>query len=195
MKKLTLSFAIVSAFVMHSAFARDLGVLDNSKVPQNLIPATEFSQYLKSVDNAQEPNQSQNRNSAHSRWWYGGYGGYYGSYYPYYYPYYSYPYYGYGYGYGSWWADEQGNRPAHRDANTQNHAVDNMDAAHVPVVCFASDQNGHWFAHADLALNVESTQQVANRECVSSGGNNCSLNLGCALATPERASTDVQARN
>jgi len=182
------------ALLSQSAFAKNLGVLSDDKKPQNLLSAQEFinGSSATDVNRADEP---QNLTNDARRGWHGGgyhhnyypsygynyypsYG--YGSYYPsYYYPYYYYPSYGYGYGHHRW---------RHLDDNSQNNLsgestnnVGDLDASHVPVVCFAEDTSGNMYADASGALDAAATQEKVNKECLSSGVS-CSQNLGCAVA-------------
>lgn len=181
----------MSFFVVQTGFAQDLGVLKDSDKPSNLLPASEF---LKAISNPSAVTSgSENTTTAtrdHTatdrRWggwggWGGGWGGWGGySGYGYGYPYYYYPYYsGYYWPsyYGGYWADAS-NSDSDSQATTNEGP---RDAAHTPVVCFASNDSGNWFASADLASNAVKTQDAANHECVTAGVS-CAQSLGCALA-------------
>lgn len=192
MKKLLSVGLAMSVFLINSAFAQNLGVLNSDTKPQDLISAGEVTNYLNSTesnstntllpDNELQPRNDAryNRGRGYGRGYGYNYG--YGNYYPYYYPSYYYPYYNHyrhRY-YNSNTALETSLAPEH-DSNRSTNTQPITDAAHTPMVCFAADAAGTWYANADIALNVSSAQQSANSECLASGGN-CSQDLGCALA-------------
>ncbi len=113
---------------------------------------------------------------------------YYSYYYPYYYGSYYYPY-SYGsYYYPYYWSqpndDQQPRTAARPDSNTRDSVA--TDRSHTPVVCFAADDAGNWYANVDTANNAVRTQTTLNNECAQSGLN-CRQNLGCALATTSAA--------
>lgn len=114
---------------------------------------------------------------------------YYSYYYPYYYGSYYYPYsygyYGYSYPYYYWSqpSDNQQPRTATRSDNNHQSMVA-TDRTHTPVVCFAADDHGNWFANVDSAANAVKNQNALNQEC-SQSGSTCRANLGCALAVSQ----------
>jgi len=204
MKRLILIGLAMSVLTVQSVFAQDLGVLSDENKPQNLISSQEFLNTLnaaltsesQSVNELGTDNSSLNANETNAR--YRHRGGYYGGYYPYYYPSYYYPYYGYPsyyypyyYGYGRHHRhhrrhlNETPNVNARTALESSESSSDTsntaMDASQTPVVCFASNESGNWYAMADVASNVLSTQEAANSACLASGVN-CTQNLGCAIA-------------
>ena len=176
-KRLLATGIALAFFVGHHSYADKIKVMSEDSRPQELIPASEFLDTIATSDMTQSENVTDVRShSDHdrssNRWGWGGWGlGYgWGSYYypSYYYPYYYYPSYYYP------WLDN-------RSANAETPAPV-KDREHVPVVCFASDSSGSYYAHADTLSNVVSAQDRANHECLTSGGSSCTQNLGCAIA-------------
>lgn len=208
MNKLMLSLITVSVLAANSAFAKNLGQLSEDRIPQNLVQASEFLEVMKNpaahITSREQDRVRLRGNASHSRYWWGSYyGGLgymgYGYYYPYYYGAYYYPYYSYGwypsyYGYG--WAKEPGNSTGMHETSdvssvgnesfareaSRNAIEARIDAAHTPVVCFAADESGQYYAEAREAIDVLSAQDAANRECAGSQGHCVKQNLGCAVA-------------
>jgi hypothetical protein len=208
MKKFIILIAAMAIVTAQSAFAKNLGALPDAQQPKNLVSASEFLKYISSPEATHYRTPEQNNNvRSHVRWDddfgdrcdsfdnFGPYG-YWGGFFPGAFPLLAFPFispsfflppiiptFGYGYGYpfattpwyGSpfYWADESGDTTANQTQITR-------DAAHAPVVCFASDASGNWYANADIASNVDSTQKNTNDECLKSGAQ-CSQNLGCAV--------------
>jgi len=190
----------MSALVAQSALARNLGALSDDQKPQKLSPASEFVN-MDSVNSDSALNDSNEAVTSESqgltsdvRRGHGGYGHHYGHGYYRHYPYYNYyPYYGYGYGYNYPYYGYGYNYPYRRYANesgvsssdvTTNNIQNTADGSRTPVVCFASDASGNWYADADTSTNALTVQQNVNNECLQSGAN-CAQNLGCAIISSE----------
>jgi len=210
MRTIIISSFAVSALMAQSAFAQNLGILNEDNQPKNLIPASEF------VNRSTSSNSDGLRSDAYNEGGRGGYGGYnsgYGSGYGNNYGGYGN---GYGGGYGNGYGGSYGNGygydnssyyypsnsyPTYYYSNetvpgsssssldhTQlsGHRADTtIDLSNASVVCFSSDSAGNWFANADVSRNAVSTQEEVNHECLANGAN-CNQNLGCAVATTDR---------
>jgi hypothetical protein len=219
MKKILISAIACSLLSTYSAFAQNIGQLEQDRQPQKLRSAEEFVKYAAASVQNPAPHSAaplthgttEARTQNHfddcddfglglgmgslgllgswdmglgwGLWPYvGSYFPYYSYYYPYYYGSYYSPYY---YPYSSYyWAqpndDQQPNTAAR--TQTETHQAVATDRAHTPVVCFASDTSGNWYANVDTAANAVKTQQAINHECAQSGLD-CTQNVGCALAT------------
>ncbi len=214
MKKILFSLLALSAFCT-PAFAQNLGQISEDRQPQKLKPADSFVQYANSREQSHSvasPRDTMRSNShddcddflfglgglglgawnlslGWGLWPYSSYYFPYSSYYyPYYYGSYYYPY-SYGYGYGSYyWSQPNDNQQPSTAASTESGTRQTVatDRAHTPVVCFAADESGNWFANVDTAANAVRNQTALNQECTQSGGS-CRVNLGCALAVSQPA--------
>ncbi len=210
MKKILLSLLAISAFCSYSAFAKNLGQINEDQQPQNLRSAETFVKYATvqdhSVTNSTARNQVNHNNLddcddflfglgglglgawdlslGWGLWPYSSYYFPYSSYYsPYYYGSYYYPY-SYGSYYPYFWSQPNDNQQPRTATRTESNTRQTVaaDRAHTPVVCFASDDAGNWYANMGTAADAVKTQSALNTECAQSGAG-CHQNLGCALAT------------
>ena len=170
----------VSGLFAQTAFAQNLGALGENEKPQSLLSADQFlninSGVLRGESDVRYRHRSFNRYRRYPHYYYP-YNYYYPSYY--YYPNYYYPY-------GSYYSDRSNGSENENSLDQARVPGDRsqteFDASQLPVVCFASDASGSWYAIADAASNAQLTQTRVNQECLGSGLNSCQ-NLGCAFAT------------
>jgi len=167
MIKLIPVYLLAVALVGSPAFARSLGNLDTENQPQNLVSASEFLNELNSPtvdvnaadatsDQLLPDNVSPNDEAVRGRHWRHG---------------------------------RHHHHRHHRHHHRHHHrfwpsVTSAADRADTPVTCFASDAAGNWYASSDAVSNVSQTQELANHECLVSGGS-CSQNLGCTFADEE----------
>ncbi len=200
MKNLILTSLSISVLLTQSAFAQNLGRLNDEQAPRALMSASEFlnglhsSHSLRSSDPANELGEYENRYGEYG----GGYGTGYGTGYGYGNTGYGYGNTGYGYGntgygnmgygYGSTYPSyylRLDDRSEHSRITVQQHPINNDLSPNTSVVCFATDSSGNWYANSDTLSNVALTQQAVNHEC-SASNLNCAQNLGCAVALGDR---------
>ena len=184
MKFVILTNLAFSLLLAQSAFAQNLGVLSDDQKPHDLVSANELTTGLNGNSDSNLNSDVRGRGYGYGH----GYGYGYGHGYGYRYPYYNYPYYPYYYPYRYYSQDNAGGTTtsALDQSRIQGNEVQpTAEVSQTPVVCFASDSAGTWFAEADVSSNAASVQDKANQECLTSGAQ-CSVNLGCAIATNDQ---------